>query len=287
MRISGQDTSELEAAVEALSRDPGLPEAMSDYANRVTRLYADAPGAVAMMGDLGRFGVLAAMFCLPTPVTRAAMVAAIGPGVAGRARVTSHLNALEKAGVIEATPFAGRAQPLRPSAWLEGWMARWLEAMSLPSRRWWREVCAPPALSRDLLVLYLRQVLDANREGLDAFAPTPAVGRMMTLVGGHLFVLELVQATEALARLDEPVRFSRRAFARRFGISRAHVVDLCAEAARLGWLIRSDDRRLVVSRAFGEDLRRWTAIHFVLSNATQAGRLLPLMRGAAVPRPGA
>ena len=269
---------DLGTQVTAILADPRLGEAMIDYAKRFTSLYGDSPRAVAIMGDLGRFGIVAGVFCASPPATATTVTLTLGSGIASEGRITSHIQALSKAGVLEDAPRIGRARPVRPSPWLEGWMLRWLDAIAIPSRRWWSDG-AHPDLSRDLLIRFLDQILAANREGLDAFAPTPAIHRMMSLVGGHLFVLELILATDACRLISAPVTFSRRAFAERYGFSRSHAVDLCAEAERLGWLTRAGQGRVVVHDGFCAEARKWSAIHFALAIASQQGRLLPVMRG--------
>ena len=75
---------------------------------------------------------------------------------------------------------------------------------------------------------YLGQVMGAHALGFDAFADAPAVGRrLMTLAGGRLLALHLHAAPD---EADATVPFSRTGFARAFGLSRPHVVDLLREA---------------------------------------------------------
>jgi len=153
-------------------------------------------------------------------------------------------------------------------------------AMIEPARPWWPGAGPPPAPSPEVLTLYLQQILAANRMGLSAWVSVPGVRRIMELAGGHLFLLELVLASAGLTRLD-PVAFSRRGFAARYGVSRPHATDLTAEAERLGWLIRAGDG-VRLTPEFADEARRWCAIHFVLCNATLEGRLVPAMQAAGM-----
>ena len=270
------ETRGFEARLETVLADPRLPAAITDYAQRFTALYGE-PKAVSIMGDLGRFAVVAALFSLPSPVIQAAFIRHIGPDLAGRARIASHLAALRECGAVEPLTGGRRAQPIVPTAWLEGWMVGWLAAMVLPARPWWDSPAPAPDISRALLATYLGQILAANRSGLTAFATVPGVRRMMSLVGGHLFMLELILASANLESIGAPVAFSRRAFAARFGVSRGHAVDLAAEAEGLDWMIRQGDGHIVLTSAFARDVRRWSAIHFVLATDTQTGSLLAVM----------
>ena len=162
-------------------------------------------------------------------------------------------------------------------------MLRWIAAMILPARPWWREAGPPPEPDRAALSVYLGEVLAANRAGLSAFGALPGVWRMLSLTGGHLFLLQLVLASEGASRIGVPLTVSRRGFAQRYGFSRVHAVDLTLEAEALGWLARRG-RALVLTDAFAQESRRWCATHFALCNATLAGRLLPVLRGAAMHR---
>ena len=278
--MESSEPSGFVAKLQVVLADPRLPGAMSDYARRFTALYSE-PKAVATMGDLGRFAVVAALFSLPPPVIQGAFIRHIGPDVAGRARIAAHLATLRECGAVEPVVGGRRAQPIVPTAWLEGWMAGWLAAMVLPARPWWDAPEPAPDLSRNLLASYLDQILAANRSGLTAFATVPGVRRMMSLVGGHLFMLELILASADLESIGAPVAFSRRAFAARYSVSRAHTVDLAAEAERLGWMVRQDDGHIILTSEFGRDMSRWSAIHFVLATETQTGRLLRVMAEAA------
>ncbi len=275
--------SHFEQSLHAVLADPRLRPAMVAYAEGFTRLYGE-PRAVAIMGDLGRFAIIAGLFARSGPVTQAAILDEMGPDLAGRARVASHLRMLADTGALSLDDGEGRARLVRPTPWLEDWMGRWLLAMILPARPWWQgdgSATEPPEASDAMLASYLGQVLSANRSGLTAFGSTPGVWRMLSLVGGHLLLLELVLASQGATLIGEPLTFSRRAFAARYDVSRAHAVDLITEAGRLGWLERRDDA-VVLSPAFAEEARRWCAIHFLLCNATLAGRLLDAMQAAAM-----
>lgn len=269
--------SELQRSVTAILNDDRLAPQMIAYAASLTSLYGDTPGATAIMGDLGRFGVVAALFCLPPPVTRSVVEAAFGPGIAGRGRVASHLSALRRVGAIESVPGDGRSRPLRPTPWLEAWIVRWVEAMVLPAEPWWPGGGGQPAVTPERAVAYLSQLLASSRAGLNAIGAAPNVERMMTLVGGHLFMLELILACEA-RYVEAPAAFSRRRFARTYGVSRAHAVDLMAATERLGWVKRIETGRILVSEGFLRDFGLWSAINCALANVTLQGRLLPVLR---------
>lgn len=274
------DRSDFESRLDAVLADARLPEAMTVFARGLTELYAGPPQALPILGDLGRFAIVAGLFAAPGAATQADIIGQMGPDLAGRARVASHLAALADAGAIEPEAADGRARPVRPTPWLEALMLRWLAAMIVPARPWWREPGPPPEPSGPELASYLGQILAANRSGLNAFTTVPGVWRMMMLSGGHLFMLELVLASDGARRIGEGLSFSRRAFAARYGVSRPHAVDLTAEAQGLGWLTRSDGH-VVLTDAFAHEARRWCAIHFELCNATLTGRLLDVMREAA------
>ncbi len=276
-----------EGELRAILADTRLPEAMGAFARGLTALYAQPPLGVPILGDLGRFSIVASLIASPTPMTQAAVLELMGPGAAGRARVAAHLGALTGAGALTAVedPADGRARPLSPAPWLRDWMDRWGVAMIAPVRPWWRGPDAAPEPTREVLAAYLNQILAANRAGLNAFGATPGVWRIMSLVGGHLFLLELILASDGAHRIGQPVAFSRRAFALRYGVSRRHAVDLVTEAEGLGWLARRGGK-VELNAAFAEEARRWVAIHIALCNAALAGRLLPVMAAAALTLPG-
>ncbi len=272
-----------EVELEAILDDGRLAEAMRAFAQGLTDLYAQPPLGVPILGDLGRFSIVASLIASPTPMTRTAVLDLMGPGAAGRARVASHLGALIGAGALEAVddPSDGRSRPLSPAPWLRDWMDRWGVAMFAPVHPWWPGPGPVPAPTREVLAAYLQQILAANRAGLNAFGATPGVWRIMSLVGGHLFLLELILASDGARRIGLPLPFSRRAFARRYGVSRRHAVDLVAEAERLGWLTRRASK-IDLSATFADEARRWVAIHIALCNAALAGRLLPVMSAASL-----
>jgi len=261
-------------------KDIRLPSAMMDYARQLTDVYSE-PNSLAILGDLGRFAIIATLFATPGPLSQANIIDGMGPHLAGRARVAAHLAVLQDRGAIEREPMDGRSHAVTPTRWMTDWMNRWLAAMILPARPWWSAPEPAPAPSPAVLASYLAQVLAANRSGLNAFVTTPGVRRMMSLIGGHLLVLELVLASEGAQRIGEPLLFSRKAFAARYGMSRQHARDLTAEAEQLGWLSRAD-RRVVLSPTFAQEAKRWAVIHFALCNATLTGRCVETMRAASL-----
>lgn len=260
--------------------DARLPAAMMDYASRLTSVY-DTPHSLAVLGDLGRFAIIATLFATPGPLSQANIIEDMGPHLAGRARVAAHLAVLQDRGAIERDTRDGRSQAVRPTPWMTDWMNRWLAAMILPARPWWPGPGTAPNPTPERLASYLGQVLAANRSRLNAFVTTPGVRRMMSLIGGHLLILELVLASEGTRRIGEPLVFSRKAFAARYGMSRQHARDLTAEAENLGWLDRAS-RCVTLRPAFAREARRWAAIHFALCNATLVGRCLETMQAASL-----
>jgi hypothetical protein len=249
------------------------------YSTGMIAFYRADPLRPLLLADLGRLGVIAALMVGPPPVTVSGLARMSG-GLSGRARIAGHVRVLARTGMTAPGPAADRRfRALTPTPALEATMGAWMRAMAGPAVALAGrsgDGLDDPAVARD----YLGQVMGAHALGFDAFADAPAVGRLMTLAGGHLLALHLHAAPD---EVDAAVPFSRTEFARAFGLSRPHVVDLLREAEARGWL-RREPGGLAVSAAFREEVRRWLATHLALAPIALDGRLVPLLARAS-PRP--
>ncbi len=265
-------TADLARAAGAVRADRRFGEACRHYARGMSAFYAGDPVRPALLADLGRFAVIAAIMASPAPVTVSGL-ARLSGGLSGRARVARHVEALDKAAMVARAPLADRRmRALRPTAALDALMGGWMSAMAAPAMalagRTDVRLDEPAVVRR-----YLAQVIGCRAIGFNAFAGVPAVERLMTLTGGHLLALRLQDGPPCP---DDPIPFSRTAFARSHGLSRPHVVDLLREAEANGWLRRGPEG-LRVAPAFLDEVRQWLAIHFALAPLALDGRLLAVL----------
>lgn len=267
-----ENAADLSRAIEAVRADPRFPQACRRYSEGMSAFYGADPLRPKLLADLGRFAVVAAMMASPAPVT-VSNLARLSGGLTGRARIGRHFDVLEKSGMAARAPLPDRRiRALRPTAALEALMGGWMHAMAAPAMALAGR--ADVRLEDPVVVRrYLAQVMGCRAIGFNAFADVPAVERLMTLSGGHLLVLRLQAAP---AGLDEPIPFSRTAFARAHGLSRPHVVDLLREAEASGWL-RREPEGLRVAAGFLAEIQRWLAIHFALAPLALDGRLLAVL----------
>ncbi len=275
--LSGPSHALLERQA-AIADDPQLTDAMLDYAARITSLYAQEPDAVAILGDLGRFSVVATLAVAPEPLSiRATWRALSQTGTASAFRVGAHIHALQTLGAVQP------ARSGRPRGGGERWtltdkaravLHRWLDAMAGPALRW-HPGPVPDLDDGAVLVRYLAQVLAAGQRGQSAFAGLPRIGRLIELAGGHALLLALTRASGGQASV--PFDFSRSAFAASCGVSRSHVIDLLDHLRQRGDLAQHNRQQLVLAPEFSAELRAWAARLMVLALATLDGRLEDVM----------
>lgn len=265
----------LRESMAAVAGDPGFDAALQDYAAAITRLYRARPEAVAIIGNVARFGIAAALLVAEHPAsTREIAERLIGPGVASRTRVAGHVRRLAQlAAVLPAGGGRGGGQRWQLAPFVAGLLHDWMRAVATPAGRW--------RASRhdldDVAVLrrYLADVLESSRGGRDIFAPFPRIGRLMRLAAGHALLMEMLLATGAVP--EQSFTLSRLGFARDYGISRSHLQDMIAMLVVDGSLIRHAGGALALSPQLAGEVRAWAASLFVVANATLAGELLAVL----------
>jgi len=261
------------AAASALEQSPAFDGAVIALASDLAAFYTDHRDAALIFSDVGQLAIVSSLLVLPPPVAEADVCRLLGVGaLASRRRIGNHIGKLERLGFVDrASAEDRRRRPVAPTAKLEVLLNLWVHALSSSAADLCgidRAVLARPDLAR----FYLQQVMASHQRGFNAFADVPAIGRLAALSRGHAFVLELLRAALQAKRLE--VRFSRREFAKTFGVSRTHVIDLLAECERAGLIVQNSTRTLQLSPAFVSEARRWAAINFALAAATLDGRLL-------------
>lgn len=260
-----------------LEKAPTFDAAVIQLATDMAAFYNAHPEAASMFSDVGQLAIVSGLFALPAPVTEADLCRLVGAGaLASRRRVRNHIARLEKAGFAQVAESGDRrARPIIATPKLEEQlMNQWARALASTAA----DLCDVDraTLTRpDLARFYLSQVMASHQVGFSAFAATPSVARLVNLTRGHALVLELLAASRRINAAEVP--FSRRAFARTYGVSRTHVIDLLSECEATGIITPASAQTVVLSPTFLAEARHWAAINFVLAAATLEGRLLMVL----------
>ncbi|MBN8605487.1 MAG: hypothetical protein J0L81_01065 [Caulobacterales bacterium] len=267
------DVPAYKATALALEQSPAFDDAVMAFASDLRGFYSNYRDAAPIFSDVGQLAIVSSLIVLPSPVAEADICRLLGAGaLASRRRIGNHIVKLERLGFVHRAGAADRRRrPVAPTPKLEALLNRWVRALSGAAA----SLCGGDraALERtDLARFYLQQVMASHQKGFSAFADVPAIGRLAALSRGHAFVLELLRAAVQSQSLE--IRFSRREFAKLYGVSRTHVIDLLAECERARLITQSRARTLLLSPIFISDARRWAAINFALAAAALQGRLL-------------
>lgn len=271
----GEAGAAMRAAIAAVAAHPGFDAALIAYADGIARLYRSHPHAVSVIGNLARFGVLAAAVVAQAPVSvRQLSGRLLGPGIASRGRVGQQVRRLQMLGAMLPEPGGrGGGRRWRAAPWAQALLHDWLRAAALPAAPWRtraHDLDDPAVLRR-----YFADVLESARGGRDIFAPFPNVGALMRLAGGHALLVELVLASGAVP--DRAFALSRSGVAVAYGLSRSHVLDMLGLLLATGSLARAGRAELMLAPALAAELRGWAAALFVAANATLAGELLAVL----------
>jgi DNA-binding transcriptional ArsR family regulator len=264
MAATGSDDG-LAMAAEALAGRPDFADVVARHCRDMLGFYERQPLAGLILGDIGRLAIVAAVLGTERQL-RSQLVRALGTGLASRSRVEAHLETMSGLGLVELAETQGGVAVAATDA-LRRLMDDWICAMTGCIVQVFPETAAAAA-HEDAAVHYLRQIIEAHGRGFSAFAYVPALAPVMALRGGYLLVLQL-----ALQHFERGGRFSRKAFAKRFRLTRSHVVDLVGECRAADLIEPGHGNLLVGSDLLVAQARRWVAIHVHLGRATLAQSL--------------
>lgn len=278
----GFDLARLDAAAAALMADPRFDEALRRFCEAVIAGFEGHWLAHRMMGDAGRFGLMAGVFHLeaerlagrrPEGVTTAGLVAFMEKRrLASRRAVQAMVAFLRMAGALVPAERRGRGRqrPLAPSDAMRGTALRWLGG-NLAGIEGIAPLPAPGAeLARRpgfMEAYFTAMAAPYVRDGFILFDGLPPVEAMMTRSGGYLTMIELMRGArlepDGTIRAEAP----HGALAARLLISRSQARALTGLAEREGWLtaLSPGGRTVRLSPGFHEICRRWIAREIVWS----------------------
>lgn len=240
----------------------GLCHAVLDF-------YASRPAARQLLADQGQIRVAVACLYLDPHITLAGVQRLVPAKIASANRVAAALTLLRgQQALVAGKADDRRAQPFRlASATVELFEA--FITMMVGIGTPFATCSVDPPRPR----IWAEEFLLATLEGGGSLSSGPAVQRAQTLRGGALVYLEL------LRRGLEPEKqrpFSRKAFAGRFGLSRAQVIALVGELERAGWATLADGQFQPTTLAM-QGGRVWLSRFMAISTATLDGRFRDIM----------
>lgn len=270
---SDLDRGRLAAAALAVTRHENFAPALALFCRNVVAAFEAAPVANQLMGQAGRFAMLAVIIALDAEyragrdavgatVTRLAQL--LGRRrLASPGRVHAMAAFLRQARMIEA---AGRGadhrhRRLRPTALMIDQAARWVESSLSPCRM----VDEIPAPVHDLVArpdfvaqFFVHMVAPFVREGFILYDDFPEVERLMQRTGGYVLMIDMLRTAVRTPGGAFVADIPPEAVAARMSISRAQVRSLLALAESEGWLTRG--RRVAeLDAGFAATLQRWVA----------------------------
>lgn len=276
----------IQAIVERIVNDPGHREAMHAICTNILDLYARNPDRMGLIIDRGQIHMVCGAYYSDPMITAAAVNRLLPSDIAGRNRVSSFLNVLEHRGALEPSPIGvdRRSRSRRMAPWFRALIQEWLKAIASPSLPWMPQPW-PDLDDSAICRLVVGQFIRSYARGGALLAAAPLVAQMMSLKGGVLLLHELMRRA-TLPVSEQPERFSRRAFAMRFGLSRTQVIDLIAAAAKHN-LIAEAAGDIVPSPAMLSEGRTWLTLHLAAIILMMQGDLGDELRAARVPAPTA
>jgi hypothetical protein len=270
------DLAGLDAAAAALMADPRFDAALVRFCDAVIAGFEGHWLAHRLMGDAGRFGLMAGVFHLeaerlagrrPEGVTTGGLVAFMERRrLASRRSVQAMVAFLRVAGAL--VPMAqrnlGRQRPLAPSDAMRETALRWLGG-NLEGIAGIAELPAPGAeLARRpgfMEAYFTAMAAPYVARGFILFDGMPPVEAMMTRSGGYVTMIELMRTARTGADGTILAEAPHGALAARLLISRSQARALTALAEREGWLkpLAPGGRAMRLSPEFHQTCRHWIA----------------------------
>lgn len=289
------DLGRLDAAASRVSGHPGFDRALKIFCDNVIESFEGDWLANRLMGDAGRFALMAMVFILehrrqagedPVGATAARLAEFLALRKLASSNFTHAAIAYMRmsGALVHVEPVTDRrARPLRPGPALVSQARRWL-ASNL------RGIAAMTALpSPDEIVeregfaeaYFVRMGWPYFDRGFILYDGFPAVEALMQRYGGYVLMLELTRG----ARIEAPGRIVADApfgeISERLRISRSQVRSVIEMAEARGWLSAEGKggRALRLDPAFHELCRAWVAREIAwgadLARAAYAASLPP------------
>jgi hypothetical protein len=218
----------------AIHADPRFLPAIVLAAGGMGAVHERHRAMKQLLNDRGRVAVAVAAYVLDPAVSIAAIVRMIPASYIGRARVAAFLRLLEREGHLLPEPEGPdrRVRQFRLGPAVKDAVTDYVEAILRPALPF--SAATVPDLRDPALVRYciIRSSL-ARMSGHELFEASPILRRISDLKGGNVFLLELLRGAHDPAR---PPQLARATLARRFDLSRTHVIDLVRLCRDEGWL---------------------------------------------------
>lgn len=225
--------TDFSAFARRIACDPRFDAIAADLCSDVLDFYAARPGAKLLLGDQGQMRVAVACRYLDPMITVSAVQKLVPAAVASPNRVDAMLKLLHRQeGLVPVEEQDRRLKARRLSGDGAALVDDFLGMMVLPGAAF-----AETRPARDQCRAWSQEFLLATLHGGAAFKSGMTVERSQTLKGGALLNLELLRRG-----LDagDTRRFSRKAFAARYDLSRTQVLALIGEIERTGWAVVTD-----------------------------------------------
>lgn len=218
-----------------IAADPRFAAALVAAATGMGAVYERHGTMRRLLNDRGRIAVAAAAFLLDPAISVAAILRMVPASYIGRARVRAFLILLEREGLLVEEPPGPdrRLRHYRLGDAVKEAVADYVEAIlrpALPFKHARIGDLRHPALIRYCMI---RSSL-VRMSGHELFEASPILRRISDLKGGNIFLLELLRGGHDPAN---PPQLARATLARRFDMSRSHVIDLVRLCRQEGWLV--------------------------------------------------
>ncbi len=266
------DRQRLDQAARRVGEHPRFEAALEMFCAGVVDSFEGDRLANRLMGQAGRFAILALLIALGggrdgagVTVTRLAeLLGKRKPASPGRTHALA--GALRAAGAIESAVQSSdnRERPVRATALMLAQAARWVERSLAPA-----ELVTPlPARAADLARrpgfverYFVHMVTPYIAEGFILYDGFPEVERIMQRAGGYVLMIEMLRTATWGAGGMLSAHIPSGTVAARLTISRAQVRSVLRMAEARGWLaLRARGNRIVeLDPAFAARLRHWVA----------------------------
>ncbi|MDH7808826.1 MULTISPECIES: hypothetical protein [unclassified Rhizobium] len=230
--------------------DEAFDQAVTYLCDQITRVYKEERRLVRAFGDLGAFTAVTCALALCSiqggRFTLATVQRVVVPkGWASSRRIRALIDWLELENTAQrhAPFFDNRERPWSLNGWLVLTVGTLAEIYLAAASPWIeRQQINTPEQTATVK----RNLIDGVCWLLAHSQELPQMSDEMRMFLGHApgfpLLLELLSAAAASEADGTGCEFSRKAAARAYGISRAHVTGLLAKAERLNYLKRTDSR---------------------------------------------
>lgn len=243
--------------------DARFHAAIAEAAGGMAAVHQRHAAMRQLLNDRGRLAVAVAGCVLDPDISVAAIVHMVPAAYISRGRVLAFLRLLERSGHLVRQPDGAdrRLRRYRLGDPVKVAVADYVEAILRPALPF---ASNPPADLRHPALIRTCIIRSAmfRQSGHELFEASPILRRISDLKGGNMFLLELLRDAHAG---EEPKPLQRATLARRFGLSRTHLIDLVRLCRQEGWLVGPVGQE----RPSGEMLeqgRLYFARHFALAS---------------------